>query len=430
MIPAELHKDVHVALLRRKTTDDLWGSPLSNGYVGLVFCSHGAKDEIAIHEVVDYFERNLARPSFLKDPKNLAATALYSAILSKQGLNTKSCEISKLVNTRVHEMQLREPSKYSLLNRPELVYFLALGLSLTGEENLRPSKDALTTSIQDGLETADVESIQRTAFFMGAGLEIGLDIVLALSGFLIRLQLPLLQTYEIIPLAWFLIKYHERINSLLRNNARLKELVPQHVEGVWNQFEARRPYLSLDPPIASVDEEVEGGSTQVLSVLELIMLDDMLVSLELAEGVYPPDLYTMLKLHPVMRRKTEKLFSEGNYNQAISEAYMALIDMVREKADHPKGSDGTELDGTALMERVFSPKKPMLKFNEMRTNPEQDEQLGLMEIFKGAVLAVRNVFHHRSRDEQESPHRTIEYLQLASLLANKLDEAELVPKES
>jgi uncharacterized protein (TIGR02391 family) len=235
--------------------------------------------------------------------------------------------------------------------------------------------------------------------------------------------------YDVVPLIWFLLKYREKIDIQLKDEAYLKGLASQHIEMAWKQFEAHIPYLSFNLPV-SMDEEVERDSMYVLSVLELAMLDDMLTTLELKEGMYPPDLYSMLSLHPVIKKKTEKLFKEGNYNQAVSEAFMAIIDIVKEKAGYPKGSDGKELDGTALMEHVFSPKNPVLKFNEMKDRTEIDEQMGLMELFKGAVLAVRNVFHHKSRNVQENPYSTIEYLQFASFLAKKLDLATIVKENS
>jgi uncharacterized protein (TIGR02391 family) len=211
------------------------------------------------------------------------------------------------------------------------------------------------------------------------------------------------------------------MNLLLRDDTYLKGLVSQHSEAAWTQLKIQKEYLSFDP--TSLDEEVARENVYVLSVLELTMLDDLLTNLELVRGVYPPDLYAMLNLHPIIKNKTEKLFKEGNYNQAIREAYIALVDMVKEKAGHPKGSDLKELDGTALMQQVFSLKNPILKFSEMKSQTEIDEQLGMMYLFSGSVSAIRNVFVHKSRNEQEDPYTTIEYLQLASFLAKKLERA-------
>jgi uncharacterized protein (TIGR02391 family) len=426
MIPTDLHKEVHTALVRRRSVD-LWGNSLNNGYVGLILCTHPDKDEIAINEVIEYFERNFTTYESLDDPKDLVGVALFSAILTRQGRISIARKTSELVNNRLSLLIKRENSKYSLLNRPELIYLLVLGLSLNGEENIHFFKKILTDSVQSNL--VSVENILRTVFFLASGIELGMNLSTNLSEFINKLQISQLQTYDVIPLIWFLMKYREKIDGQLEAEPSLKERISHFAEMTWKQFEAYLPYLSLYP-LGSMDEEVESTSMHVLSVLELTMLDDMLTTLELKEGMYPPDLYSMLRLHPVIKNKTEKLFREGNYNQAVSEAFMAIIDMVKEKANHPRGDNGKELDGTALIEQVFSPKNPLLKFNEMKDYVEIDEQRGLMELFRGAVLAVRNVFHHKSRAKQENPYDAIEYIQFASFLARKLDLATLAKKNS
>src|SRR5438309_1321067 len=120
MIPAELHQEIHNGLLKRRSLGELWGSALNNGYIGLVLCSHPSKDEITIGQIASYFERNLNVPDFLSDPKNLAATALFSGILGRLGRNVKAREIAELVTGQVLALSKKQFSKYSLLNRPEL----------------------------------------------------------------------------------------------------------------------------------------------------------------------------------------------------------------------------------------------------------------------------------------------------------------------
>jgi uncharacterized protein (TIGR02391 family) len=421
MIPSELHQEVHTALMRRKTPGELWGSPLNNGYVGLTLCSHATKDEITIEQIISYFERNLNVADFLNDPKNLAATALFAGMLGRTGQKTTAGKIMKMVTDHVSALSKKQFSKYSFFNSPELVYFLIIGLKQSGGENFAAFTRILIQAIQNRLTSLAPANIQRATFFLAGSMEVGLDVADSLSDFLTKLNISQLQVYDVIPLNWFLIRYRERMNWLLRDDAYLRGLVSQHSEAAWTQLKIQKEYLSFDPP--SLDEGVARENVYILSVLELTMLDDLLTNLELVRGVYPPDLYAMLDLHPIIKNKTEKLFKEGNYNQAIREAYIALVDMVKEKAGHPKGSDQKELDGTALMQQVFSIKNPILKFSEMKSQIEIDEQQGMMYLFSGSVSAVRNVFIHKSRNEQEDPYATIEYLQLASFLAKKLERA-------
>lgn len=53
-----------------------------------------------------------------------------------------------------------------------------------------------------------------------------------------------------------------------------------------------------------------------------------------------------------------------------------------------------ELSGTSLMQTVFSPKKPILKFNDMQSQTDAHEQHGTMFLYAGAILALRNPRAH------------------------------------
>ena len=80
-----------------------------------------------------------------------------------------------------------------------------------------------------------------------------------------------------------------------------------------------------------------------------------------------------------------------------------------------------DLSGTELMQAVFSPKNPVLRFSELQTDSERSEQQGMMYLYAGAMLALRNPrAHGLVPDTAES---AIEYVGLISLLAKALDRA-------
>jgi uncharacterized protein (TIGR02391 family) len=80
-----------------------------------------------------------------------------------------------------------------------------------------------------------------------------------------------------------------------------------------------------------------------------------------------------------------------------------------------------ELDGTALMERAFSPSNPILKFNNLANQSDKDEQKGFMQMFSGAVSGLRNPRAHGFI--QDDPERALEFIAFVSLLAKLLDAA-------
>ena len=83
-----------------------------------------------------------------------------------------------------------------------------------------------------------------------------------------------------------------------------------------------------------------------------------------------------------------KLYLDGHYAYAIEAAIKALCNHVRLRS-------GKDLDGADLMKTVFSPKNPILRFNELKDQTDQDEQQGFMMMFSGAVAGLRNPRAHR-----------------------------------
>jgi uncharacterized protein (TIGR02391 family) len=122
-----------------------------------------------------------------------------------------------------------------------------------------------------------------------------------------------------------------------------------------------------------------------------------------------------IDLHPEIERRAGKLFRDGHYANAVEDACKALSALVRLRS----GKD--DRDGAALMQHVFSPKAPLVAFNELKDESDRSEQQGLMQLFTGAILAFRNPRAHRF--VQDHPDRALGYIQVVSLLAKLLDEA-------
>jgi uncharacterized protein (TIGR02391 family) len=121
-----------------------------------------------------------------------------------------------------------------------------------------------------------------------------------------------------------------------------------------------------------------------------------------------------LDLHPEIARAASKLYQDGHYATAVEHAVKALNDLVRLRSK-------LEFDGMTLMERAFSPSKPILKFNSLANESDKDEQKGFMMMFCGAVAGLRNPRAHGFI--QDKPERALEFIAYISLLAKLLDEA-------
>jgi uncharacterized protein (TIGR02391 family) len=120
--------------------------------------------------------------------------------------------------------------------------------------------------------------------------------------------------------------------------------------------------------------------------------------------------------HPEIARVSQRLCEDGNFRQAVLDAFIHVIHTVRMKSGLPQ-------DGDDLMNRAFSPdgRTPPVRFNTFQTDGEKNEQRGIWLLFKG-IVGLRN-FKAHIVTTFDDPHRSHEYLALASLLLRLLDSA-------
>jgi uncharacterized protein (TIGR02391 family) len=163
----------------------------------------------------------------------------------------------------------------------------------------------------------------------------------------------------------------------------------------------------------------ERGRTQVIAVVQGLIGRLEEKRSDLAAGAAPtPSIYfDHLNLHPRIRDVARERFLDGHHWDAVFAAAKALINYIKERS----GRD--DLDGAALVRAVFSRNNPVLAFNSLSNPTELDEQEGMMHLYEGAVLAIRNPGGHSFPEGTEQ--RAIEYLCLLSLLAYRVQESKL-----
>ena len=123
-----------------------------------------------------------------------------------------------------------------------------------------------------------------------------------------------------------------------------------------------------------------------------------------------------LDIHPEIAKAAAKLVENGHYANAVEDACKALDALVQMR------SGVTNATGTKLMELVFSPNKPILKVADVSTVTGHDEQEGMMFMFKGAMLGLRNPRAHSLRTDDAE--RAIEYIAFLSMLAKVAENTE------
>ena len=168
-------------------------------------------------------------------------------------------------------------------------------------------------------------------------------------------------------------------------------------------------------PLAEVIQSVADGKQREITNLQTI-IDLFLEKLD-DEGQSPTikvnHAFESLNLHPDIARACSDLFMDGHYAEAVENGCKALDLLVKLRSLRADPS------GTELMQLVFSPKSPILKFSSQTNDSERSEQQGMMFLFSGAMLAIRNPRAHGLL--KDHPESAIEYLSFLSMLAKSLD---------
>ncbi len=129
----------------------------------------------------------------------------------------------------------------------------------------------------------------------------------------------------------------------------------------------------------------------------------------------PSTYFDRLNLHPRIGDVSRELFLDGHPWEAVFAGSKALINYIKERSGHH------ELDGAPLVRAVFSRNEPLLAFNDLASQTDLDEQEGMMHLFEGAVLAIRNPGGHAFPEGPDQ--RAVEYISFLSLLAYRVQEA-------
>jgi uncharacterized protein (TIGR02391 family) len=176
-------------------------------------------------------------------------------------------------------------------------------------------------------------------------------------------------------------------------------------------------YMGRLPSLEQIREGFRKGVSSSIETLEAIkrgFLENLEDAGMMSSGK-TLKAYNGLELHLSIERAVGKLFRDGHYANAIEDAVKALNALVR------LNSGVDDKDGTSLMESVFNPGSPVLKFNDLVDQSDRDEQKGFMFLFSGAVAGLRNPRAHKIIDDD--PEMALEFIAFVSLLAKLADKA-------
>ena len=177
------------------------------------------------------------------------------------------------------------------------------------------------------------------------------------------------------------------------------------------------PYNMLhETPIRDIREGYKKGVERAIAKLQTIvgMFNDRISYLQETPDGRALKSFSDLDLHPEISQAICDLFKNGHYANAIEDSCKVLDALVKIR------SGRYDISGTELMQAVFSPKNPILKFNELITDTDKSEQQGMMFLYAGSMLAFRNPRAHGI--VEDDPEVSLEVISFISILAKSLDK--------
>lgn len=96
--------------------------------------------------------------------------------------------------------------------------------------------------------------------------------------------------------------------------------------------------------------------------------------------------------NPELRGATRSRFESQHYADAVEAGVKALNERIRART-------GRTEDGDPLMTVVFSPSKPLLRLNKLKSRADESAQRGHMLLCQGVVAAWRNPRAHALTDD-------------------------------
>jgi len=209
----------------------------------------------------------------------------------------------------------------------------------------------------------------------------------------------------------------QKMVTLLASIFGIKSVEYQRYEPDVIRLDRARHNAMYEIPLDEVKQGIRKGIGTALTCLETIKqgFEEELQDIGENSSLRTLKAFEGLELHPEISRATSRLYKDGHYDNAIEDSVKALNALVRLRS----GID--DKDGSQLMELVFSPNKPVLKFNNLIDVSDKDEQRGFMMMFSGAVAGLRNPRAHKIIEDD--PEMALEFIAYVSLLAKLLDRA-------
>lgn len=184
-------------------------------------------------------------------------------------------------------------------------------------------------------------------------------------------------------------------------------LSPVRFVGRSEEFEERRQRLNTILVFSGLEYGEDGKFRQCQAARTLDEAEKRLKTIQKK--------FQGRRIHPEVLKYCRVELMQDNYFHAVFEATKSLAQRIREMSN-------VDLDGAALVDKVFSVERPILAINSLRTETERSEHKGFASLLKGCFAAARNPLAHEPKILWEGEDDAADYLSMISLLHRKLDD--------
>jgi uncharacterized protein (TIGR02391 family) len=184
-------------------------------------------------------------------------------------------------------------------------------------------------------------------------------------------------------------------------------MIPVRFVGRSEEFEERRQHLNTILAFSGLEYGADGQFRQFQAARTLDEAEKRLKTIQKK--------FQGRRIHPEVLKYCSVELMQDNYFHAVFEATKGLAQRIREMSN-------VDLDGAALVDKVFSMERPMMAINSLRTETEKSEHKGFASLLKGCFAAVRNPLAHEPKILWEGEDDAADYLSMISLLHRKLDD--------
>ena len=162
-----------------------------------------------------------------------------------------------------------------------------------------------------------------------------------------------------------------------------------------------------------------GDAVESLEVIQSFVVPEarrLILKTDIEDVPTPTDWFWDL-VHPRIAALARPRFIAGFFGDAVEASFKEVNDVAKRIVGNV---DGRELDGARLMNRAFSPNRPLIRLTALATETDRNIQQGYMQIMTGAMIGIRNPKAHGNLDP--GANRALHLICLASLLMHKIDE--------